>query len=47
MYEKGKLQVTQMSEVAVSFREGLRIFHGLVPVCLVELRVDFTVAPSS
>lgn len=46
-YKKGKLQVTQMSEVAVSFGEGFRIFHGLVPVCLVALRADFIVAPSS
>lgn len=46
-YKKGKLQATQTSEVALSFREGFRIFHGLVPVCLVELSVDFIVAPSS
>lgn len=31
-YKKGKLQVTQMSEVAVSFGEGFRIFHAAVPL---------------
>lgn len=46
-YKKSKVQVTQISEVAVSFGEGFRIFHGLVPVCLVALRADFIVAPSS